>query len=227
MRQHPIDLLPDSIRARGQARTRTGRYITAGILSVVVVVLAATHARLGLARARDELATAREQADLVLNAEAKATELNRMIADDRQYIDQYDRMALPLDLSAVIATVINRMPEGMTLDRIDVDAGARRLVRTSRSKGESDQDQPLPRILTAELSGFAPNDQRIAEFVAELEQARPFRNVSLDFSRTRILRGLSAREFRLSFRIDLDVSYEIVDELPHTGQLALEEADHE
>jgi len=227
LRQHPIDLLPESVRARGQARVRAGRYVTAAAVSIVLVILATTHSRLELEHAREALVAAREQADLVLNAEAKAAELGDMIRQVRRHIDQYECIALPLDPSAVLATVINRMPEGMTLDRIDLDAGARRAARTPRSRGAVNDDQTPPRVLIAEISGFAPNDRHIAEFVGRLDETPPLRAVSLDFSRTRVLRGHSAREFRLSFRIDLDATYERVDAPPPSQQVAMEEANHE
>ncbi|MHC4128286.1 MAG: hypothetical protein ACYSUA_08985, partial [Planctomycetota bacterium] len=43
-----------------------------------------------------------------------------------------------------------------------------------------------------------------------------FSQVSLDFSRTRTVRQRNAREFRISFRADLDVRYEVEDlDAPH------------
>jgi hypothetical protein len=46
MKQHPIDLLPESIYARSLAGLRTGRVITALGMSLAVLVVAATHSRL-------------------------------------------------------------------------------------------------------------------------------------------------------------------------------------
>jgi hypothetical protein len=66
-----------------------------------------------------------------------------------------------------------------------------------------------PRVLTGEISGFAANDQHIAELVSALESTAPFQNVSLDFSRSRRVNDRDAREFRLSFRIDLDDTYQV------------------
>jgi hypothetical protein len=227
MSQHPIDLLPEAIRLRSQAGLRTGRYITAAVAAVAILVLATTHTRLGLNRARADFAAAREQADLVLSTEAKAAELSTTIADLEGYTRRYDRIALPLEVSAVLATLINRLPDGMTLDRIDLDAGARRVARSPRSKGEKNPELAPPRVLTAEISGFAPDDGAIAEFVAALEQIEPFGGISVDFSRTRAVRGLMAREFRLSFRIELDVPYQIVAASTAAAGDEVQEATHE
>jgi len=228
MKQHSIDLLPDSIRARSQAGLRTGRYIAATVVSVIVVIAATTHVCLALDRARGEFEAARERANLVLAAEEKANELRGRIGEVEDSIQRYKRIAAPLDISAILATTINELPEGVTLDRIDMDAGVRRVVRSPRDKGTVDSEAAPPRVLSAELSGFAPDDRAIAEFVAHLEQTPPFREVSLDFSRTRDVRGLTAREFRLSLRIDLEAAYEVAGDPSSPPDLAvMEEPDHD
>lgn len=209
MRQHPIDLLPPSIRARGQAGLRTGRYVASGVIAVLVIVVASTHARLSLTSAQAELAIATEEADLVLATEARANELTALMDDAREYIDRYQKLSLPLETGAILATVVNGMPSGMTLDRIDIDAGARRSSRSARSRGPSISTETPPRVLTGELSGFAPHDRDIAEFVSWLDGLEPFRGVSLDYSRTRDVHGHAAREFRLSFQIQLDTPYAV------------------
>jgi hypothetical protein len=230
MKQHSIDLLPDSIRARSQAGVRTGRYITCAVVSTILVIVATTHVCLQLDHARSEREAAREQADLVLAAETKASELRDRIDEVEAYMERYKRIAPPLEVNRVLATTINALPEGVTLDRVDMDAGARRIARSPRDRGSVDPDAAPPRVLTAEISGFAPDDRAIAEFVTRLEGTEPFRQVSLDFSRTRDVRGRTAREFRLSFRINLEAEYEVVSEstsTPSTSGLALEEANHE
>jgi len=209
MNQHSIDLLPEALRNRSQAGVRTGRYVGAVVLSAVVLVVLATHSRLELERSRGALNLSREQADLVLATEARARELHEMIAELNERVQRYERIAYPFEVTRVLATVINDLPEGMTLDRIDMDAGARRAVRSARSRDKEVNDTP-PRILTIELSGFAPDDDAIARFVSRLEGQTAYRRVSLDFSRTRAVRGILAREFRLSFSLDLDVPYDVV-----------------
>ena len=67
----------------------------------------------------------------------------------------------------------------------------------------------------------------IAEFVSNLEGVDPFSDVSLDFSRTRSVRGFTAREFRLSFRIDLEVKYvQAMEAVDSAAGETTEEADH-
>ena len=42
-------------------------------------------------------------------------------------------------------------------------------------------------------------------------QTKPFERISLNFSRTMPVRTRNAREFRLSFRIDLEHVYDVID----------------
>ncbi|MHC4429365.1 MAG: PilN domain-containing protein [Planctomycetota bacterium] len=211
MTQHQVDLLPDAIRARSQAGVVAGRYVAALLIGVVLLGLTATHSRLMLDLARDRLRVAEDQADIVLSAEAKAASLRRSLNDTRDYIRRYERIALPLEISRVIATIVNELPASATIDRLDLHAGTRQRSRTTRGRGTPRPDDPLPRVLTGELSGFAATDEDVAELVASLERLGLFDEVSLDFSRTRTVRQRNAREFRISYRADLDVRYEVED----------------
>jgi hypothetical protein len=126
-----------------------------------------------------------------------------------EYIAVYERIAAPVPISAVVATVINQLPESITLDQFDVDAGARALTRSPRAKGVEAKEEIPPRVLHGEVSGFAASDQQIAELVSRLADCPLFRDVNLDFSRTRDVNKRDAREFRLSFKIDLDSVYDV------------------
>ncbi|MEE9130126.1 MAG: hypothetical protein V3T84_08915 [Phycisphaerales bacterium] len=211
MTQHSIDLLPDQIRARAQAGVVAGWYVGAIMAVVVLLGVSATHARFRLSHAREQLNEAEQRASLVIAGEAQASALRAQLRETRQFIERYERTALPLDLSQVLATVVNDLPINVTLDRIDLVAGVRRTGRSARSRGAGDETGPRPRVLTGELRGFAATDADIAEIVARMESRALYEHVSLDFSRTRAVRGRGAREFRISFLIDLDVPYRIVE----------------
>ncbi|MHC4082210.1 MAG: PilN domain-containing protein [Planctomycetota bacterium] len=211
MTQRQIDLLPDAIRARSQAGVVAGRYVAAMLIGVVLLGLTATHSRLMLDLARERLRVAEEQANIVLAAEAKAAQLRRSLNETRDYIRRYEKIALPVEVSRVVATIINELPASATIDRVDLQAGARQRNRSTRSRGTVRPDEPLPRVLMGDISGFAATDQDVAEIVANLEGLRLFEQVSLDFSRTRVVRERNAREFRISIRADLDVRYDVED----------------
>ena len=210
MTQRPINLLPDSYRAQSEAGVVAGRYVVSLVIAVVLLGLAATHARLMLDLSRQRLRVAEEQADIALSAESQAAELRRQLDDTRDFIRRYGLIALPIDISRVVATLTNVLPESATLDRIDL---ASRYSRTARSKAGrlNAAEGAVARTLTGELSGFALTDQDVAELVNRIEDIGLFEHVSLDFSRSRSVRGENARGFRISFRADLGVRFEVTD----------------
>ncbi len=220
MSQPPIDLLPESIRARSQAAVVAGRYIAALLIASMLVLVPATHSRLQLESARDRMRASEAQADLVLTAEAKASQLRDELRETRVFIDRYEHLEMPIPMSRLIATITNELPPSATLDRIDLNAAGRNTKRAVRRRGLSDGAESPQRILIGELSGFAASDREVADLVARLESLGLCRQVRLDFTRTRNIRGRSAREFRVSFRIDLDKAYEIVDREPARASMS-------
>lgn len=210
MTQHAVDLLPDSIRARSQAGIVAGRYVVSLLVAVVLLGLAATHSRLMLDLARQRLRVAEEQADIVLSAEAKATQLRQMLDATSEFIRRYELIATPIEVSRVVATLVNVLPESATLDQIELKTGPLQSGRSARGR-TSNNDGPAPRWLTGEISGFAVTDMEVAELVGRINDIGLFDQVSLDFSRSRTVRGNMARGFRISFRADLDVRFEVAD----------------
>ncbi len=210
MNQHPIDLLPDVIRARSQAGIVAGRYVVSLLIAVVLIGLAATHSRLMLDLARQRLQVAEEQADIVLSAEATATHLRETLDATNEYIRRYQLIALPVEISRVVATLVNVLPESATLDRIEIKAGTPNAGRSARGRARKGAGRAR-RSLRGELSGFALTDLQVAELVSRIEDIGFFDQVSLDFSRSRTVRGVKARGFRISVRADLDVKFEVTD----------------
>ncbi len=211
MTQHPIDLLPESARARSQAQLRAARRLTFAVLSLLTLAALITHSRISVEQSRDQLQAAEDRAAAVLALESKAAALRSLLADCDAQLERYEMVALPIPIAAILATIINELPPSVTVDSINIDAGYRRFRRSVRSRETSDPDQPASRTLTAEIGGFAVSDKDVAELIDRLSAVPPLRNVNLDFSRSRAVRERIAREFRLSFRIDLDHRYEIVD----------------
>ncbi len=219
MRQHAIDLLPESLRARAQARTIASRNITFGVVALIVLVVVSTHARVQRLNAEDQLRETEAHARQVEAHEARVSELTEQLDEINQYVIVYRNTETPISISGLIASVVEKMPGSVTLDRIDLQMGTKRQIRTSSrvaSNRTSDAD-PVERVLLAEMSGFAVTDNDIAEFVSKLQQSAPFAQVSLDFSRQRVVNEQSAREFRLSFTVDLTrryVSHHLVESDP-------------
>jgi Tfp pilus assembly protein PilN len=208
MKQRPIDLLPQGIRARTQAGVVAGWYVAAILIGVVLTGLMVTHSRLVRDLARQRLRGAQQQADLALSTEAKAEQLRLHLEETRKFIDSYDVIALPLDHSRIVATIVNALPRSATLERITLESSARRAAAPPRLKGA--KSEPAPgRVLIGELSGFAASNGDLLAIVKALQAVKVFEQVNLDYSRTRLVRDHVAREFRISLRADLDARYHV------------------
>lgn len=207
MKQHMVDLLPESLRARAQARMVASRNITAAVTALAVVVVVTTLSRLDRLGAEERLAGMRIQARQLEDHESQANELLDDLKVLTDLIDRHRAVETPLPVSRVLATVIGKLPPSVTLDRVDFEMGQRRPTRSVRrattggTKNETAEVED--RVLLIEIAGFAATDNDIAEFVTQLQHTSPFEHVSLDFSRQRLVNDRGAREFRLSLTIDL------------------------
>lgn len=211
MRQHQVNLLPAAAQARAAKGAALGRYVVMGLIAAAVITAVCAHAKYRLSEARTRHETARGEADLVLQAERKQQELEKELSDVEKRVHRYELVAHPLDVSRIAATIVNLLPESVSLDRLDIEAGARRSVQTARSpQPDSKSKQPRPpRVLTGELSGFAATDADVTELVTVLSKRAPLSEVQMESCRNRDIRGQSAREFRISFRVDLEARYRI------------------
>jgi len=220
MRQQQINLLPDSVRQQCEAGARTGRLVASIALGILFIVIAATHSRLQLDRVRSAHQAAQQMSEEVQASEREAAGLIEELKLVNDFIASYERLAMPLDISALVSTIINSLPSSVTLESIDLEAGERRSVRINRVGSGSDSSR-MPRVVVGELTGFARSDEEIAELESLLRANKVFDAVTTDFSRTRNVRNISAREFRMSFRVNLDAPF-VVNERPMTAGVSTE-----
>jgi hypothetical protein len=221
VKQHAINLLPAAVQARAAKGAATGRFISSIVVAAIAVGVACTWAKLRQNEARSRYERARDQADLVIQTEQKQKELERTLKEIETRVERYALVAHPVEVSRIAATIVNLMPPSAVLDRLDIEAGARRPLQSARSpQSDGKQKQPRPpRMMTGELAGFAASELDVAELVARLSDRPPFHEVRLEFSRHRMVRERNAREFRVSFKVDLEADYTIAVAEP-------EEADH-
>ena len=207
MNQHPIDLLPPQVRQRAQAGQRTGRSVALFGGSLLLLVVIVTHSKMVLDSAQSRLESIQREASEAVEIEKSMQGLTADLAEAEAYVKIYQQVASPIPMSMILATVINALPATATLDEIlaKIDTGS--VIRSARSRSSSVDGEVAPRRLRIELSGFAASDAEIAELVGRLRVIEPFDNVSLDLSRTRPIGGQHAREFRLSFQVDLEAQY--------------------
>ena len=141
----------------------------------------------------EKLVKTQARANSALEIEVDATSLERQKAMLESFVVRYKKENTVFPMGDLVATITNMIPKEMTLEELSLD-----IVHSEFGNG-----------ISGRLSGFAESDERIASFVSSMQAEEPFDTVSMDFSRSRIVREQRARGFRISFRIDLDKSWDV------------------
>ena len=188
-----MNLLPDQYIERSKNKARSNRVAVAIIITLCAVAAVATHSRLSMNAAVEHLIVMQTRANSALELEIDASSLELKKARLESFIDRYDKEKITFAMGDIVSTITNMLPESMTLEDISLD-----IVQTEDGKG-----------ISGRLAGFAVTDEMIASLVSTLQTQAPFGSVSMDYSKSRTVRGMRAREFRVSFLIDLESQWEV------------------
>jgi hypothetical protein len=183
-----MNLLPEQYVERSRNKARGNRVAIAIIMTLCAVAVIATHSRLSMNAAVEHLLVVQSRANSALELEVDATSLELQKARLESFIDRYNKEKNVFAMGDIVATITNILPDSMTLEDISLD-----IVQTEVGRG-----------ISGRLAGFASTDETIASLVSTLQTQEPFSSVSMDYSKSRNIRGKRARQFRVSFLIDLE-----------------------
>lgn len=199
-----IDLMPVGIRRRAQAGQRLRRLIAAGIVMLGLLITFATHSQLRRDRLEESLIVSESRAAQALQLERQAAELGVVRAEIESAMSAYDRVALPMRMDKLMGRIVSALPASATLEHLLLEyEDDRKQHRTQQADGV------ITRRIVGGISGFAASDDDVARLVQRLERDEPFDDVRLEFTRSREVRGVAAREFQMTFAVDLHGSWEI------------------
>ena len=204
MKQHQINLITPKMLDRTRAGRRTRRILGTCVALVAGMLLTATHARLQLEQARTSNETTTILADRALGLEQSLADIDARMSDVHSFMDEYREVAIPLDATRLIATLTRSLPPSITLVELELnyDDG-------TNSRRHVEGDERGPRRMVGEIAGIASSDADIATLVQLIASRDPFTEVNLDYSRSRTVRNLPARDFRLSFIVNMDHAFEV------------------
>jgi len=172
-------------------------------------------------------AEARRGVSLALTTNATKVDdvIDRLAGEQRElhrYLSVYDRLALPVEQSDIIATITNLMPDRTSLSmlRMEVKESAAgkgtdgAATATANAKpavapgGAGNVRTPAPaRWMEITIRGYAQDNADLYEFERKLANTKPFAAVTVSENKpTDIARG-RIQEFAVNCRIDLDVQY--------------------
>jgi hypothetical protein len=199
-----IDLMPDAIRRRAMAGQRLRRLIATGVVTMGVLIAFATHSQLRDDRLQEAFVVAESRAAQALQLERQAADMKLVRTEIESAMESYDRVAMPIRMDSLMNRIVLALPRSTTLEQLlleyEDDAG--------RRSASLDTSMFARRIIGG-ISGFAASDDDVAALVQALTEDEPFDDVRLEFTRSREVRGVSARAFQLTFTIDLQGPWEV------------------
>jgi hypothetical protein len=114
----------------------------------------------------------------------------------------YRELGNTVPMSAVIQQIQNNMSEGMALSRVSVE------VHSEAMKGSpfvgAKAAPRLHDVAHLTVVGVASNDVHIAQLIGKLSGNLLFTDVSLNYTRTEIVRDYSVRRFEIQMQLDLE-----------------------
>ncbi len=199
-----VDFLPERIktqRARLRRLVRQGYLVVLVLVGVVFWALTSNHR---VAKAQAELAMLRDRAGNV----------QKMLEDRARLQQQQNELMIKERISKSLGSRVNTLdmlaelerllPQGvslvsMNLEAVQMQAEAERTV--TRRGGTVDKQAPAVTRVRLTLTGMAPNDVDVANFIGQLSASPLFEDVNMGYARTLAYQGHRAREFQASCHI--------------------------
>ena len=217
MSEFVVDFLPKDLHRRGLMATsrRRSALLLALLGSMVVGVGAHSWNRFREAESRRAVSLA-----LTTNG-SKVDDVGARLAaaprELRRYLGVYDRLALPIEQSDLVATVTHLMPERTSLAMLRLEVREEAATKADaadgkpapKSKGKAkDAPAKVPaRWMEVTIRGFAASNGDLYELERRLANAKPFESVSVSENKPTDVPGSRIQEFAITCRVPLDVRY--------------------
>lgn len=215
MSEFVVDFLPSEFRRRGvKAASRRRSVLLLGLLGAMVVGVAAhSWNRFREAESRRAVSLA-----LTTNAAKVDDVVDRLAEQQRElhrYLSVYDRLALPVEQSDLVATITHLMPERTSLSmlRLEVkDDAATKATDAAKDKGATPGDAAKPaaapsRWMEVTIRGYASGNADLYELERKLANTKPFDAVTVSENKPIDVPGSHVQEFKVTCRVPLDVKY--------------------
>ena len=201
-----IDFLPDRIKAQRARRRRltVQAYLMAICLTGLVALGYVFHVR--IRTARGELSMLEGRGDAMRQQLAMKESMEQELADlmiKKRIEERLGRRVGTLD---VLAELQRAMPESMALTRLNMEtvevavpleaAGENRSNRPVA--GDKPEKEKVVKRVRLTLTGMAPTDVDVANFIGQLAGSRLFEGVNMGYARNVTFRSRSARQFQVS-----------------------------
>lgn len=138
--------------------------------------------------------------------------LNELLELQKQWGKQAQiasKLGIHVGAARLLATLDTLMPPQMSMLDISLQTEEQlspaAQVSALAAARAAQSDQPIDRRLRVKLLGVAPTDEDVANFLARLSTVSFFEQVSMSYSRDRVERGHTMREFEVTFTLTLNL----------------------
>lgn len=209
-----VDFLPADFHAKRRSRrVRRGRWVIAGAF-LLLMMLGFVGNQFQNALLRAEADRLKPQAAGVGDLRESLEQLTHQIQELDLQADLRSRLRLRPASTRLLAGVTAAMPEGLTLQELEIRE-ERAIVTQTSSTRKAEANQPpkppeqldLDRLLANQsrhvmtVRGFAPSDATVSEYLARLRQAGIFDDVTMLFTDRYDRDGVEFRTFSVRLRV--------------------------
>ena len=220
MSEFVVDFLPRDLHRKGLMATSRRRSALLLVLLGAMVVGTAAHS---WNRFRE--AQSRRAVSLALTTSGSKVDdvVDRLAAEQgelRRFLAVYDRLALPIEQSDLVATVTHLMPERTSLGMLRLEVredapGKAEAADQKKAKGKSaakagDAKAPArapSRWIDVTIRGYAAGNAELYELERRLASTEPFESVTVSENKPTDVPGARIQEFAISCRVPLDARY--------------------
>lgn len=198
-----IDFLPDSIRKHRASR---GRLIRQGYLLVLcaVAIVGLGYYRQGrVSSAMADVKLLQECGENIQRQSARRIVLEQKLQE--LALDQRieERLGTRVTAQMVLAEIQHQMPssiclQSMELETLDVAQAAKANVTARAAIDQPERKPESVKRLRLTLTGLAPNDVDVANFIGQLSSSLLLEDVTMGYTKSVNYKGRAAREFRAS-----------------------------
>jgi len=203
-----IDFLPERIKFQRAKRKRLIRQVYLLAVCVVTLALLAYTRQARIAKTQAQLGLLAERSKNVQRQLQMLSSLQRQQADlmiKKRIDDQLGSRANALDVLSELGRLLPRSVAIYSLDlaAVDVRVPVRSAARTEAgratafSQGPREKDQIVKRV-RLELTGLAPTDVDVANFIGQLSASPLFEDVNMGYTKDTDFADRSARQFNVS-----------------------------
>jgi len=199
-----IDFLPEKIKQQRARRRRLIRQVHLLVVCMAGLAVLGYIRHERISKARAELALLEQRAANVRRQLAMKAELERQQSEllIKKRID--DQLGSRVNVLDILAELERTLPENITLSRLIIEPAEVTLPVTPL-KAESVQRAPevkpqhtVIKRVRVSLTGLAPTDVAVANFIGQLAASPIFEDVKMGYTKNVVFRKHVAREFQTS-----------------------------